>query len=82
MNVTNINGVVLNERISENLVKLQDGYASVLASGLNDVIGFLLENRVSFDGDSKEILNVLETLYYARTELMALVPQKEDGSIR
>lgn len=74
-----VNGVVLTERISGNLYKLQDGYAGALAHGLDEAIGFLLENRSMIIGDSNEFLNVLETLHNARTEFLGLIPQGEKG---
>lgn len=77
-NQTNINGVVLDERIAYTLQKLQDGGASAIASGLDKVIGYLLEEAADCD-NPKDTVNMLFTLHYARTELLALVPNEEGG---
>lgn len=73
-----VNGVVLNERISNKLANLQDGYAAAIISGLDEAFGFLLENTESLSCSSKELLNILSTLHNAKMELLALIPQKEE----
>lgn len=74
-----VNGIVLNEQISENLYKLQDGYADALACEIDEAISFLLENRSMLVEDSNELLNILGTLHCARVEFLGLIPQREKG---
>lgn len=74
-----VNGIVLNEQISENLCKLQDGYADVLACEIDEAISFLLENRSMLADDGNELLNILGTLHYAKVEFLGLIPQREKG---
>lgn len=79
MNAAYVNGVVLNECISNKLGELQQGYAVAIAEGLDNAIGFLLEKTYIEDSDPKELLGVLSTLHNARIELLALVPTTEKG---
>lgn len=80
MNTTKVNGVVLNDKISKNLSILQDNYAHALASGLDDAIGFLLEDSSSSNSEPKALINVLCTLHNARTEFLNLIPEEEGGA--
>lgn len=79
MNDTNINGVILNDTISKKLCFLQEGYASAIASGLDNAIGYLLEKAGSECDNPKVLINILATLHNARTELLGLIPDKEGG---
>ena len=79
MNTTTINGVVLNERISQKLSFLQKGYAAAIASGLDDAIGYLLEEIGNECTNPQKLINVLSTLHNAKTELLNLLPLKQEG---
>lgn len=79
MNTTTINGVVLNDTISKKLSFLQEGYASAIASGLDNAIGYLLEKNGMECDNAKELINILATLHNARIELLGLIPGKEGG---
>lgn len=79
MKASTINGVVMNDVISKELSFLQKGYAMAIAEGIDEVIGFLLENNASFAYDNQKILGYLTTLHNARTELRSLVPVEEGG---
>ncbi len=80
MNDTNINGVILNDTISKKLSFLQGGYASAIASDLDNAIGYLLEKNGMECDNAKELINILATLHNARTELLGLIPDKEGGA--
>lgn len=79
MKDTNINGVILNEDISQRLAKLQNGNAKSLASFLDDATRFLLDNYQFFDGNEKDLLDVLCTLHTVRTEILGLIPEEKGG---
>ncbi len=79
MKNTAINGVIMNDIISKELSFLQKGYAMAIAEGIDEVIGFLLENNASFAYDNQKILGYLTTLHNARTEFRSLVPTNEEG---
>lgn len=79
MNATKVNEVVLNDKISKNLSSLQRGYAQALASGLDDAIGFLLEESNTGSFDPQNLINVLGTLHNARTEFLGLIPEEVKG---
>ena len=69
MDNTTVNGIVLNDSISNCLLKLQNNRAASLAELLDDSIGFLLE-----------FLDVLATLHNARTEFLGLIPNQKGGA--
>lgn len=75
---TTINGVVLTDRIAFNLRRLQSGDATLIADALDNAIAYLLEDA---DGCSNpgQLLSVLASLHTARTELLDLMPGKEDA---
>lgn len=75
----NLNGIILNDRIVGNIANLQDGYASAIAHGLDYAIGFLFDKRSKIEGDEKDIIDILETLFNAKTEMLALLPREEEG---
>lgn len=79
MTTTKVNGAVLNDKISKNLCILQGDYARALASGLDDAIGFLLEESNQGCSDPQNLINVLGTLHNARTELLGLIPEETKG---
>lgn len=79
MKTTNINGVILNERISQKLCFLQEGYATAIAYGLDNAIGYILEEAGSECNKPKVLIEVLATLHNAKTELLSLLPLKEEG---
>lgn len=80
MNTTTINGVILNDAISKKLCFLQEGYASAIASGLDNAIGYLLGKAGLECDNHQELINILATLHNARTELLGLIPDKEGGA--
>ena len=59
MDNTTVNGIVLNDSISNCLLKLQNNRAASLAELLDDSIGFLLEYSGYFYDNSKTFLDVL-----------------------
>ena len=63
MDNTTVNGIVLNDSISNCLLKLQNNRAASLAELLDDSIGFLLEYSGYFYDNSKTFLDVLATLH-------------------
>lgn len=77
MSTTTKNGVVLNERISKKLAFLQDGYAKAIADGLDNAIGYLLEEMGSEYRNPKDFIATLTTLHNARTELLGLIPNEK-----
>lgn len=68
MDNTTVNGIVLDDSISNCLLKLQNNRAASLAELLDDSIGFLLEYSGYFYDNSKTFLDILATLHNARTE--------------
>lgn len=74
MNDMTINGVVLNESISEHLRSLQDWEAKSLAGLLDDAIGFMLGNSSFFEDDARNFVEVLATLHNARIQFLELIP--------
>lgn len=76
MDNTTVNGIVLNDSISNCLLKLQNNRAASLAELLDDSIGFLLEYSGYFYDNSKTFLDVLATLHNARTEFLGLIPNQ------
>jgi hypothetical protein len=79
MTATKVNEIVLSEKVSKNLAFLQQGYAQALASGLDDAIGFLLEESNQGSSDPRNLINVLGTLHNARTGLLGLIPEETKG---
>lgn len=79
MNANVVNGVVLNDTISEELALLQGGYARVIADELDESIGFLLEQSSYFDDKTKTFLELLKILHVSRTVLLNLVPKEKKG---
>lgn len=79
MNANVVNGVVLNDTISEELALLQGGYARVIADELDESIGFLLEQSSYFDDKPKVFLDLLKLLHVSRTVLLNLIPKEEKG---
>ncbi len=79
MATTKVNEIVLSEKVSKNLAFLQQGYAQALASGLDDAIGFLLEESNMGSSDPRNLINVLGTLHNARTEFLSLIPEDMKG---
>lgn len=79
MNATKVNEIVLTDKVSKNLSVLQRGYAQALASGLDDAIGFLLEESNQGGFEPQNLINVLGTLHNARTELLGLIPEDTKG---
>lgn len=77
---TTVNGVMLNERISKKLASLQYGYAKSIADGLDDAIGYILEEIGCEYKNPKALVETLTTLHNARTELLGLIPDKEGGN--
>ena len=75
-----VNGIVLNDSISNCLLKLQNNRAASLAELLDDSIGFLLEYSGYFYDNSKTFLDVLATLHNARTEFLGLIPNQKGGA--
>ena len=59
MDNTTVNGIVLDDSISNCLLKLQNNRAASLAELLDDSIGFLLEYSGYFYDNSKTFLDVL-----------------------
>lgn len=82
MNVTKVNEIVLTDKVSKSLSLLQRGYAQALASGLDDAIGFLLEESNQGCSAPQNLINVLGTLHNARTELLGLIPEETKGGLR
>ena len=80
MDNTTVNGIVLNDSISNCLLKLQNNRAASLAELLDDSIGFLLEYSGYFYDNSKTFLDVLATLHNARTEFLGLIPNQKGGA--
>ena len=76
MDNTTVNGIVLDDSISNCLLKLQNNRAASLAELLDDSIGFLLEYSGYFYDNSKTFLDVLATLHNARTEFLGLIPNR------
>lgn len=79
MTTTKVNGIVLSEKVAEKLSFLQQGYAQAIASGLDNTIGFLLEECNQGSLDPQNLINVLGTLHNARTELLGLIPEGMKG---
>ncbi len=79
MNATKVNEIVLTDKVSKSLSLLQRGYAQALASGLDDAIGFLLEESNQGCSDPRNLINVLGTLHNARTEFLGLIPEETKG---
>ncbi|NVK91924.1 hypothetical protein [Bacteroides sp. L10-4] len=77
-----VNGVVLNDAISKELASLQGGYARLISDELADLIGFLLEYNEYFDDKIKELLDFLAILHAARTALLNLIPEEQEGGVR
>lgn len=71
-----VNGVILNESISEHLRSLQDWEAKFLSELLDDAIGFRLGNSSFFEDDAKKFVGVLTTLHTARIQFLELIPDK------
>ena len=80
MDNTTVNGIVLDDSISNCLLKLQNNRAASLAELLDDSIGFLLEYSGYFYDNSKTFLDVLATLHNARTEFLGLIPKQKGGA--
>ena len=80
MDNTTVNGIVLDDSISNCLLKLQNNRAASLAELLDDSIGFLLEYSGYFYDNSKTFLDVLATLHNARTEFLGLIPNQKGGA--
>ena len=76
MDNTTVNGIVLDDSISNCLLKLQNNRAASLAELLDDSIGFLLEYSGYFYDNSKTFLDILATLHNARTEFLGLIPNQ------
>ena len=74
------NGIVLDDSISNCLLKLQNNRAASLAELLDDSIGFLLEYSGYFYDNSKTFLDILATLHNARTEFLGLIPNQKGGA--
>ena len=77
---TTVNGIVLDDSISNCLLKLQNNRAASLAELLDDSIGFLLEYSGYFYDNSKTFLDILATLHNARTEFLGLIPNQKGGA--
>lgn len=75
----NINGIVLTDSIAQKISFLQSGYSKAIVEGLDNAIGYLLENSVCCNLNPKDLLNVLSTLHNARTELLGLIPGEQEG---
>ena len=82
MDNTTVNGIVLDDSISNCLLKLQNNRAASLAELLDDSIGFLLEYSGYFYDNSKTFLDVLATLHNARSEFLGLIPNQKGGAYR
>ena len=80
MDNTTVNGIVLDDSISNCLLKLQNNRAASLAELLDDSIGFLLEYSGYFYDNSKTFLDILATLHNARTEFLGLIPNQKGGA--
>lgn len=74
-----MNGIIIDESIAKRLSSLQGGYADAIARGLDDAIGFILENIEGSGLDPRKLINVLGSLHNARTELMGLIPEEKKG---
>lgn len=72
--------IVLDDSISNCLLKLQNNRAASLAELLDDSIGFLLEYSGYFYDNSKTFLDILATLHNARTEFLGLIPNQKGGA--
>lgn len=77
MNATTINGIILDERITQSIISLQGDYGKAIARGLDDAIGYLLEVVGLECNDPRKLLNILSTLHNARTELLGIIPEQE-----
>lgn len=82
MTTTKVNGIVLSEKVSEKLSFLQQGYAQAIAAGLDNAIGFLLEECNQGGLDPQNLIYVLGTQHNARTELLGLIPEEEKGGVK
>lgn len=75
-----LNGIILDDSIAKRLSYLQGGYADAIARGLDDAIGFILENIDSSDLEPRKLINVIGSLHNARTEFLGLIPNEEGGT--
>ena len=80
MNDVNVNGIVLDDTITKQLVELQDDYARILSDALGELMDFILEEcSLHCKWDDKKLLEYIQTIHSTRKTLMKLVPKKKGG---
>ena len=80
MSEVNVNGIVLDDTVTKQLVTLQGELSGVLSDGLSNIMDFILEDCVTHGTHSdKKLLEYIETIHATRKALLNLVPKRKGG---